>query len=317
MATCLAIRTRSRRTGRTLRIAILRDELGYDEVRSYDAMGRLTQQNHRGGLLVDYYAYDLLGQRTKHWNSLLGTGNVETTDYDMQGRVPANVTFGGDTTTTSYTWNGAIVTTGMGTFGGWNKVVTRAGRRRATRPRWTFTAATSRGPTPAATSPITATTRPAAYVSQAGVTGQSQTYHLFQHRPGRDDRRHRRHRKPLRDRQTITATYGYDATGNRTYEGYAGAGLELPPWRLFYSWTQTLQNATITYDAIGPDHRLPRQGCGGTDRIDVETEYDLAGNVRRTTSIPIPISLIRNARRWPPDHWYKYDTMNRMTLANG
>ena len=49
-------------------------------------MGRLTQETRPSGQ-SEYYAYDQLGQRIKHWNSYYGGGNVERTDYDAQGRV--------------------------------------------------------------------------------------------------------------------------------------------------------------------------------------------------------------------------------------
>ena len=61
---------------------MLRNELGQDEIRDYDKMGRVTAVTQRGGLLTDYYAYDGLGRRIRHWNTLLGAGNVERTDYD-------------------------------------------------------------------------------------------------------------------------------------------------------------------------------------------------------------------------------------------
>ena len=105
---------------------ILRNELNQDETRSYDAMGRLVSQTHRGGLLTDSYAYDVLGQRIKHWNSFLGASKIETTDYDLQGRIVRHVAFGGDLTTTSYVWSSSLATSGMATFGGWTQTTTFA-----------------------------------------------------------------------------------------------------------------------------------------------------------------------------------------------
>ena len=99
------------------------DEIGRSEFRSYDRMGRLTVHSHRGGL-TDYYGYDILGQRIEHWNNYLtGADSVETTDYDMQGRVTRQVAFGGDETTMYYYWQW-FDTTGMGSFGGWTQVTT-------------------------------------------------------------------------------------------------------------------------------------------------------------------------------------------------
>ena len=36
---------------------------------AYDAMGRVTQLTHANGL-IDYFGYDLLGQKTSHWNNV-------------------------------------------------------------------------------------------------------------------------------------------------------------------------------------------------------------------------------------------------------
>ncbi|WP_332819384.1 AHH domain-containing protein [Sphingopyxis sp.] len=95
------------------------DEIGRTTTQLFDGMGRVTQVTHASGL-TDYYAYDGLGQRIKHWNSFLGSGEVETTDYDTQGRVIKTRAFGGDITNTSYAWDGSIAASGMGvTTGGW------------------------------------------------------------------------------------------------------------------------------------------------------------------------------------------------------
>ncbi|MGK6321442.1 hypothetical protein, partial [Sphingomonas sp. DT-204] len=85
---------------------------------AYDALGRLTDQINPGGL-GDYYAYDVLGQRIRHWNSVLGVGDAETTDYDLQGRIVRARAFGGDVTTTSYAWDAGIGVAALGTAGGW------------------------------------------------------------------------------------------------------------------------------------------------------------------------------------------------------
>ena len=145
------------------------DEIGRRTDMAYDAMGRLVQQTRPNGL-IDYFAYDLLGQRTQHWNNVLQTpiygppqqvwvedgywdnyyGWVDTshwetqtpivgyapdkelTDYDLQGRVVRQVAFGGDTTTISYSWNAGIATSGLGTFGGWTETTTIANGRSST-----------------------------------------------------------------------------------------------------------------------------------------------------------------------------------------
>jgi YD repeat-containing protein len=106
------------------------DELNRLTDMGYDSRGRLTQVTRASGL-AEYFAYDLLGQRTRQWNSLLGAGNVATTDYDLQGRVVREVAFGGDVTTTNYAWSSALATSGMGVFGGWIQTTTYANGKTA------------------------------------------------------------------------------------------------------------------------------------------------------------------------------------------
>ncbi|WP_010545504.1 RHS repeat protein, partial [Sphingomonas elodea] len=96
------------------------NEVGRETRMDYDAMGRLLQVTRPSGN-ADYYVYDILGQRIKHWTSLYGIAAMERTDYDSQGRVVSQVSYTGDVTATSYSWSGGLTTTGMGTFGGWVK----------------------------------------------------------------------------------------------------------------------------------------------------------------------------------------------------
>ncbi len=274
---------------------ILRDELGNDETRFYDAMGRLTQSTHRGGLLVDYYSYDLLGQRTKHWNSALGSGNVEVTDYDMQGRVTRNIVFGGDTTTTSYVWNGAIATTGLGTFGGWTRTTSRSGVSSSVQldvhgrdvSRSDF----------AGQAYYYSYDKAGRLTSQTGP-GQSQTTSYFN--TGRASQ--------IVDSPGvgygITSTFGYDAGGYRTYEGHYSAG------------SGTLQNATIDYDSNGRMTAFTDRDGAGTIKRSFTNAYDLAGNIRRSTS-SFPDVAYPQYANYTTDYWFAYDSMNRMTVANG
>ncbi|MGQ0531662.1 MAG: hypothetical protein ACT4OF_03100 [Caulobacteraceae bacterium] len=101
-------------------------------VQSFDAMGRLVSMN-RSNVLTDYYGYDGLGQRTKHWNSFYNangaaTYEVEQTAYDAQGRITQIIAAGGDTTAYAYAWDATLVTAGMNAnpFGGWVKTTTFA-----------------------------------------------------------------------------------------------------------------------------------------------------------------------------------------------
>ena len=105
------------------------DELGAVTSNSYDQLGRLTQVirparvggNSPGVSLTDSYAYDALGQRIRHWNSQLGAAVVETTDYDLAGRVVSTVSFAGQAVGYAYSWLSGIP------GGGWQTVTTQAG----------------------------------------------------------------------------------------------------------------------------------------------------------------------------------------------
>jgi YD repeat-containing protein len=113
------------------------NEVGSVESFAYDAMDRLvadthptraagTAGNNTGSnvTLVDYYAYDGLGQRIKHWNNQYGASAAETTDYDMQGRVTRTTDMAGNATTYTYAWSSSVTTAGLGNFGGWVRTTT-------------------------------------------------------------------------------------------------------------------------------------------------------------------------------------------------
>ncbi len=136
------------------------DQLGRVTTSDYDAMGRVTTVAHYGGL-VEYYAYDGLGQRIQQWNNqyqtpiygpteeiwveddpYYGTGHWEyytpiigytpekaLTEYDSMGHVISQLAFGGDLTTVAYSWNSGTTTSGLGTFGGWTRTTTYANSR--------------------------------------------------------------------------------------------------------------------------------------------------------------------------------------------
>lgn len=107
-------------------LKVLTNEVGAVEKRDYDLMGRLTKitrptRTSTSTTLEENYVYDGLGNRTQHWNNQFGSTVIEMTDYDAQGRVIKTYDYGGNYTTYSYSWNASLVTTGLGTFGGWEK----------------------------------------------------------------------------------------------------------------------------------------------------------------------------------------------------
>lgn len=98
------------------------DEIGRTTTMAYDKLGQLTQVTRpatAAGTLVEEHSYDILGQRIGHWNNVVGYAGRERTEYDTLGRVTLQRAFGGDYTATSYSWQAAMATSGMGTFGGW------------------------------------------------------------------------------------------------------------------------------------------------------------------------------------------------------
>lgn len=289
---------------------VLIDELGQWEVRGYDTMGRVTEVDHRGGLLNDFYTYDALGQRTRHINSQLGSSVVERTDYDLMGRVSAQIDFAGGTTSYAYSWNGAIATTGLGTFGGYTKTTTNMAALSSTESLDYFgrtVARTDYG----AHSYSYSFDLAGRLVTETGVSGQTQSYAWLN-----SGRLYQLVDTAGTGKNVITAKYGYDENGNRTYEGYSGTVYSFKFPSGTTSATETLQNATIAYDALGRITTFTDKDAGGTTRITVTTSYDLAGNIRRVQST-YPDLAYPAYPAITTDKWFRYDNMNRMVTVDG
>ncbi|HEX8620555.1 MAG TPA: LysM peptidoglycan-binding domain-containing protein [Allosphingosinicella sp.] len=291
------------------------DEIGRRTDMAYDAMGRVTQITRPSGL-VDYYAYDLLGQRIQHWNNVLG--DREYTDYDLQGRVTRQVAFGGDTTTTSYAWNGGIATLGMGTFGGWTETITLANGRSSTEQTDVFGRQiyksdlgghvynfsydlagrmTQRAGTETLTYTWLNTGKVAQSFSMTGTYGDDYT------RKG--------------------TTYGYDASGNLTSERFTEEGQQTTYWWNPYdyayesytnSWSRTYKNATASYDALNRIVTWAEAGSADMAAASTSYAYDLVGNIRRSNSLyrAIDNNGAQTAYDFGQDNWYRYDSMNRL-----
>jgi len=277
---------------------VLVNELGAVEVRGYDNMGRVTEVDHRGGLLNDYYVYDSLGRQTRHWNNFLGSSNVERTDYDVQGRVVSQIAFGGDVTTSTYGWYDTFGTTGLGQFGGWQKVTTFANGGTIYENTDYFGRLTWRN---------------------------DMGYHVFAYgfdKAGRTTS------------QTVggeTLTFSYfntgltasisNGAGNGTNYGYDAAGNEIS------EWTQknyvVVQNATAAFDALNRMTSWAEAGNGtlnsGSPPASMAWEYDLAGNIRRSSGSyrSLDAQGVANGAAFTHDNWYRYDNMNRVTVEKG
>jgi YD repeat-containing protein len=263
------------------------DEIDRATTMKYDAMGRLIEQAGPGGL-IDYYGYDLLGQRTQHWNNVFqvpvygleevwveddpeyGTGHWETqtvvvgytpekelTDYDLQGRVTRQVAFGGDTTRTSYTYESWIATPGMGTFGSWTQTTIHANDRYSIERSDLFGREIYKRDLGGH---VTTYNYDLAGRMTQKIDGQTLNYNYLNTgligsitkgwgTPGTQS-----------DYELTKTAYGYDAAGNRLSEAYTfeGGYWQYPdpyddPYGepQYHVYGDTYQNATATYDALG------------------------------------------------------------------
>ena len=331
------------------------DEISRRSDMAYDAMGRLTQITRPSGL-IDYFGYDLLGQKTSHWNNVLQTpvygppeqiwvedgywdpyyGWIDTshwethtpivgytpekeiTDYDVQGRVTRQVAFGGDTTTTSYSWNGAIATAGMGTFGGWTETVTVANGRSSTEQTDVYGRQV--------------------YKSDFGGHVYSFSYDLagrMVQRTGGETLNYTwLNTGKVAQSFSMTGsyasqnwtrkgtTYGYDANGNLVSERLQEDGEEYymfywnpyePDWH-HATWSRVYKNGSATYDALNRMVSWAEAGSANMANAGTSYEYDLVGNIRRsnTTYRPIDHQGAQAAYTIAQDNWYRYDSVNRL-----
>ncbi len=291
------------------------DEINRRTDLAYDAMGRVTQITRPNGL-IDYFGYDQLGQKTSHWNNVLA--DREYTDYDLQGRVTRQAAFGGDVTTISYAWNGAIATAGMGTFGGWTETTTVANGRSATEQTdvfghqvyrsdlgghvYTFSydlagRMTQRTGTETLNYTWLNTGKVAQSFSATGTYGSQQWT-----RKG--------------------TTYGYDASGNLTSERFADEGHSVYEyWDPYYgyqysdySWSTVSKNATAAYDGLNRMVTWAEAGSASMASASTAFEYDLTGNIRRSNSLyrALDHNGVQTSYNNAQDNWYRYDSMNRL-----
>ncbi|HEX3673457.1 MAG TPA: hypothetical protein VHU87_04225, partial [Rhizomicrobium sp.] len=280
------------------------NEVGNTENYIYDGMDRLIEDDHQSRpagspgnpttsavQLIDYYAYDGLGQRIQHWNNQLGTSVKETTDYDAQGRVVSMVDLGGNATTYSYSWNGATATSGLGTFGAWTKTTVND----------------------AGLTAIDTTDYFGREVAKTDFGGHVYAYTydlagrlLTTTSAGVDtvDTYYNTNQLASVTNGANVSTYQYDVAGNRTNETFANAA-------------GTYENATTTWDAL--NRMVTYSDTGGTEGAPaaISWQYDLNGNIRRmTASAP---SLDAYGAITPggayQDYWYKYDSMNRFVMT--
>ncbi|RHW16875.1 LysM peptidoglycan-binding domain-containing protein [Sphingomonas gilva] len=296
-----------------------------DELRQYDANGRLTQTTRRGGLLTEYYAYDILGQRTRHWNdfyntNVLNPSVLDRTDYDREGRIISQITAAGSTdaitTLYSYEWQGGIATTGMGSFGGWVKETVNSSNKTATETTDLFghvTARTDYGDHDY-TYAYDAGGRMIAQETSAGADvayGWYNSGQLAQVVTGTDNGY---------SGSTATASYEYDEGGNRTREKHAVTGHYYDYYNgTATSYTISHQDAEAEWDALGRMTSYADTGVSGSAPVTVAYEYDLVGNIRHVLADYRKIDYQGNVTSTveTQDYWYRYDAMNRVVTNMG
>jgi YD repeat-containing protein len=296
------------------------NEVGWTRHMNYDGMGRLSWEGHANGYHEAYH-YDLLGQRTRHWDNY--HGDQEWTDYDVQGRVTRHIAFGGDQTHTSYSWHGHLHTHGMGTYGGWQQVTTFANGRQMVEQSDMF----------------------GRDLYKRDLGGREFGYHYdlagrVTHRWGGEALWYGQLNTGLvgsihtfsgdRGSQNWSSKrtdYGYDANGNLVTEYSFDEGEQSyqywhndyePDW-YYNSWHRVSQNSYAEYDALNRRTHWREHGNGVSPDARVWTEYDANGNVRRTYAEYR--HLDQNGAASPyvtgQEFWYRYDNMNRVVTAKG
>lgn len=262
------------------------------------------------GAAYDSYFYDALGHQIAHQTSpgvdSLGKAIIYTdkTFYDALGRVTSTVSAFPRTTSYSYVWDTGILSATGAQVGGWVKTTTN-GITSAdfdTAPALTPNTLIDKtdvfghqmSHTDLGGHVFTYTYNGAGWLTDqtsvgTGAQYSGQNIHYDYYADGRV--------MDIIDKAQMTQTlYGYDANGNKTYEGYA---TQTNGFWNFY------QQSTINYDAL---NRI-------TSIIDPQNrvyyEYDGVGNRRRVTAYTGSGTTAAN------DYWYLYDSMNRFTLSMG
>jgi YD repeat-containing protein len=293
------------------------DEIGRIVTMTYDGMGRLTA-SARGTSQVDYYSYDMLGRRLKHWTGELGAGIFDSSDYDAQGRVVRAVAMGGDVTTTAFTWSATLATLGMQVFGGWLSTTTYGNGRQLIEQSdffgrdlyrkdlggHEFSFAYDRAGR--MTERVAAVEDSLTYYNlNTGMVGQIATMPRAPNTGIYNDR---------------VTTYGYDSSGNLILERLVeNSRPQIPlignnaPRTLRYN-----RLASATYDALGRMVGVAEQSPDMPGSA-IYYYYDAVGNVRHVhseyrqlDSVGTPASTLTFT-----DLWYRYDSMNRVVTSQG
>ncbi|MEQ1551118.1 hypothetical protein, partial [Sphingorhabdus sp.] len=277
---------------------VMLDGLGRSTAQSFDKMGRVTQITRpagSAGQLVEYYSYDGLGRRLKAWNNLYGAGDAATTDYDALGRVTVSRATGGDVTSTVYSWQSGIVTSGLGSFGGWRATTSYANGLTSETDTDSF-GHEVRKRDMSGWRTTTVSYDQAGRVVSRNTAGTVQSYSWFN------------------TGQVATASgpqgyesYSYDANGNRLTEYMTGA------------YGAVVKNASASYDALNRMTQWTEAGSASTPAASTTNSYDAVGNIRRTQASWRGLDGYGNAAATASsrDYWYRYDAANRLVVDKG
>ncbi len=340
----------------------------YDKLGRVTVQQEMRNAATTGDDLYNYFAYNGLGQQLKHWNNfhqtevygepvwvedpyyydpydpyyyppetyghweypVIGyTPDVETADYDIQGRVTSTRTFGGDVTTVSYAWDATIATSGLGTFGGWTKTTTMANGKTSVEKSDSYGRVTYKSDLGGHVTGYTYDV--AGRISQSTLGGISTSYTWL----------NAGFLGKLTIGSTNAGTYGetwtrdsanytYDKVGNRLSENLLKEAGEVTPlwWNQYdYVWeggeyyeTSTLvKSQTATYDALGRMRTWAEAGSYTSPAASISQEYDAAGNVRRTLTSyrTLDANGTASSSASSTDMWFRYDSMNRVVTNQG
>jgi len=348
------------------------NEVGDVETFTYDAMDRLLTDAHptrpastpgNSGntslTLTDTYGYDGLGQRVTHYNSELTSSVKETTDYDSEGRVTQTTDMGGHQTTYAYAWSGNISTTGLGTFGGWTKTTTNSTSLTDTLETdyfgrtvydddfggYTITNSFDLAGRIAVQANNDTVQTSLSFVTGGAHSGNV-TYSWFNtgmlasQSMDKFDGEILSAHNTWTIASTDTYSYGYDADGRRTLEGYEEDYGTEHDTTFYYSYYHSggyvayyahtiTQTNTATWDsngrmtgysanALAPD-AFKLNLMSTTPPVTVTWEYDLDGNIRhvQTSYYNLTAAGAYGNSTTTQDDWYKYDSMNRFVVTQG
>jgi YD repeat-containing protein len=282
----------------------------FSQEQFYNRLGQLTQVKHErrtfttddSTRLADNYVYDQFGQRIQHTNSQFGGSYLEKNSYDALGRIVSQTDFENHVTTTTFTWDGTLATSGLATYGGWVELTNYVDASKQ------LTVKSDLYGREVYKSDLGGHVFTTAYDSggrAASITTGSTTQTWLWYNTG------------LLKRSTGlsgTADYTYDKLGNRLTDVLVSGG-------------ETVKNATATYDALGRLTTYSQasgtyyNGTASYVSPDIQNLYfyDAVGNIRMTSSTHDALNGQGGVATADvvDSYWYRYDSMNRLIVDKG